>query len=115
MQHRQSRLVSLIVKNITDIIQFELKNPKIGFVTITHSEMNHDLSLVKIFVSFFDAKDTGTKLSELRNAKGYIRSQLASKMDIYKVPDIVFVLDDAHLKQAEFEVTLAKAKAKIKE
>jgi ribosome-binding factor A len=115
MQHRQSRLVSLIVKNITDIIQFELKNPKIGFVTITHSEMNHDLSLVKIFVSFFDAKDTGTKLSELRHAKGYIRSQLASKMDIYKVPDIVFVLDDAHLKQAEFEVTLAKAKAKIKE
>jgi ribosome-binding factor A len=114
MSHRPSRLASLIVKNITDIIQFEMKNPKIGFITVTRSEVNHDHSLVKIFVSFFDAKDTGTRLEELRNAKGYIRSQLASKMDIYKVPDIAFQLDDTHIKQQQFEETLARAKAKIK-
>jgi ribosome-binding factor A len=114
MGHRQSRINSLIIKNITDVIHFEMKNPALGFVTVTQSEVTPDHSFAKIYVSFMGAEDSYKRLEILKQAKGFIRSALASKMDIYKVPDLAFFLDDSYEKAQQFEATLAKAKAKEK-
>jgi len=113
-QYRSSRLASLIVKHITDIIQFELKDPTVGFVTVTFTDMNHDLSFLKVYVSFMGVKDSPQKLESLRRAKGFIRSALAKKVDMYKVPDLQFYLDDAYERSQQIEQTIAAAKKKFK-
>ena len=114
MNHRQSRVNATIVKYITEIIQFSLKNPNFGFVTVTDAQITPDHTYAKIFVSFMGAADSMKQLETLRKAKGFIRTELAHKMDIYKVPDLAFFLDDTFEKAEKLEKTIADAKAKLK-
>lgn len=114
MNHRQSRVNSTIIKHITDIIQFSLKNPNLGFITVTDAQITPDHTFAKIYVSFMGAEDSLKQLEVIKKAKGFIRTELAQRMDIYKVPDLAFFLDDTFEKAAKLEKTLAEAKAKFK-
>jgi ribosome-binding factor A len=114
MAHRKSRIASLIIKNITDIIQFELKNPKIGFVTVTDSEVNSDNTFAKIFVSFMGVSDSLDRFHELKSAKGFIRSSLAKKLDVYKVPDFAFFLDDSFERNQKINEAIQREADKLK-
>jgi ribosome-binding factor A len=93
---------------VSEIIQFELKNPKIGFVTITSGKVTSDYSYAKIYVTFLDGKGKEERLEELKKSKGYIRSELAKRLDIYKTPDIVFIYDDTHERAEKIEAALKK-------
>jgi ribosome-binding factor A len=114
MSHRQDRVNATIIKHITDIIQFSLKNPHLGFVTVTDADVTKDHSFAKIFLSFMGADNSQAQLEIIRKAKGFIRTELAQRMDIYKVPDLAFFLDDTFEKAESLEKTLAAAKAKLK-
>jgi ribosome-binding factor A len=114
MNHRQSRVNSTIIKHITDIIQFSLKNPHLGFVTVTDAKVTPDHTFAKIYVSFMGASDSLKQLEILKKAKGFVRTELAQRMDIYKVPDLAFFLDDTFEKAEQLEKTLQAAKEKIK-
>lgn len=109
-QYRQSRLASVLTKHITDILQFELKDPTVGFLTVTHVDVNHDTSFLKVYVSFMGLPDSEQKLEALRRGKGFVRSSLAKKVDMYKVPDLQFYLDDSYEQARQLEETLRKAK-----
>lgn len=108
MANKKNRIATLIQKNISDIIQFQMKNPNIGFITVTDSRVNDDNSLAKIYVSFLGVPDSLNRLEELKKAKGFIRTELAKRMDIYKVPELVFILDDTYEKAQHLEELLAK-------
>lgn len=113
MANRKERISTLIDKNIRDIIQFEVKNPKIGFITVTDVDVSSDFSYAKIYVSFLGAKYPRQNLSELDKAKGYIRSSLAKKMDIRKVPELTFLLDDTYQRIEKLEKALDADKKEI--
>jgi ribosome-binding factor A len=108
MADKKNRIASLIQKNVSEIIQFELKNPKVGFVTVTDTACNVDHSVARIYVSFMGMPDTEQKFAELKKAKGFIRSSLAKKMDVFKVPELIFLLDDTYDRAKHLEETLAK-------
>ncbi len=96
MSTKSDKIAGLIQRNISEIIQFDVKDPKIGFITITDCQVTSDLSYAKIFVSFLGQnarKEAGMK--SLERSKGYIRSELSKKLSIRKVPELIFVLDDA--------------------
>lgn len=95
MADRKQRIQSIIGKNITEIIQFEVKNPHIGFVTISEVKVSSDFSYAKVYVSFLGSKNPENNLKELNKAKGFIRSSLAKKLDIRKTPEITFELDNS--------------------
>ena len=56
MANKQERIATLIRKNIAEIIQIELKNPHLGFVSIPEVKVSKDISYAKVYVSFFDEK-----------------------------------------------------------
>lgn len=94
MSLKAERLDMILQREISSILQFELKNPKLGFVTITDVQCTRDLSQAKVFVTFLgkqERNDAGMKI--LQQSKGFIRSTLAKRMTIRKVPDLVFVHD----------------------
>lgn len=93
MAQKQGRIKALIARNISDILTFELKNPKVGLPSVNTVEMNGDNSLAKVYVSFIGAKNSEKHLEELNRCKGFVRSSLAKRMDLYKVPDILFIYD----------------------
>lgn len=100
MADRTQRIQSIIGKNISEIIQFELKNPRIGFCTVSEVKVSTDFSYAKVYVSFLGAKYPHQNLEELNKTKGYVRSSLAKKLDIRKTPEITFYLDES-FKNAE--------------
>lgn len=94
MSVKHEKTSNQILKNISDIIQFDLKDPKVGFVTITDIKVTSDYSYATVYCSFLgkqERKEAG--LQALQRAKGYIRSELGKKMKIRKVPDLIFKLD----------------------
>lgn len=96
MSTKNEKIAGLIQKNVSEIIQFSLKDPKIGFITITDAKVTNDLSYAKIFVSFLGQnarKEAGMKA--LERSKGYIRSELSKRLSTRKVPELIFVLDDS--------------------
>ena len=93
---KNEKVAGLIQKNVSEIIQRVVKDPKIGFITVTDCKVTNDLSIATIYVSFLgkDARrDAGMKA--LERSKGFIRSELSHKLSIRKCPNLVFKLDMA--------------------
>ena len=96
---KQKLLEGTIRKNISDIIQFGIKDPNVGFVTITDVQVSNDHSFAKVFVTFL-GKDARAQagLKALNRAKGFIRSELSQRLDIRRTPELIYVLDETEMK-----------------
>ena len=108
MANKQERIASIIRKNIAEIIQFQVKDPHLGFVSIPEVKVSKDFSYATVYVSFFKDEDINPSLEVLNKAKGFIRSELASKLDTRRVPEIRFVLDEGYKKEERIAELLKK-------
>lgn len=94
MSIKSEKLSHSFSKEIASIISTEVKNPKIGFVTITSANVTSDLSYAKIYFTTLGAdKIVATK--ELNNASGFIKIELSKRIDIRKMPEIEFIYDES--------------------
>ncbi len=93
---RSQRLQELLVKEISLLIQKGLKDPRIGFATVTKIDLTDNLRYGKVYVSVIgnDAEAKAT-IEGLNNAKGYIRGLLGKNLYIRYVPDLDFQKDDS--------------------
>ena len=108
MANKQERIATIIRKNIAEIIQFEVKDPHLGFVSIPEVKVSKDFSYAKVYVSFINEAEIEPSLEALNKAKGFIRSELASRMDTRRVPEIRFVLDDGYKREERITELLKK-------
>ena len=92
---KQTRLEGIIRKNLMEILQFDVKDPNVGFVTITDVKVTNDHSFAKVYVSFIGATNRKEALAALERAKGFIRSELSQRLDIRRCPDLIFEIDKA--------------------
>lgn len=96
MSVKHEKTSNQIMKNVSDIIQFDLKDPSVGFVTITAVKVTNDYSFATIYCSFLGKEErSAAGLKALQRAKGFIRSELGKKMQIKKIPDLIFKLDSS--------------------
>lgn len=94
---RSDRVGDLIKKEIASMILFgEIKDPRIGFVTITHVDLTPDLKEAKVYFSQIGTeKDREKSRDGLNNASGYIRRSLAKRLDLRHIPTVSFLFDDS--------------------
>jgi len=93
---RVSRVGEQIKKELSQIIQQEIKDPRIGFVTVTAVEMSGDLQLAKVFVSILGSQiEKDETLTALEKAKGFFRSEVGRRIQLRHVPDIHFTIDQS--------------------
>lgn len=91
---KKEKLNGIIQRELTQILQLEVKDPKIGFCTITAVDVTRDLSIAKIYVTFLGKDyDTRDGLEALNRSKGFIRTLLAKRLTIRRVPELHFLLD----------------------
>lgn len=94
MAIRQQRIAQLILKDVSEMIQFQIKDPDIGFVTLSDVDLSNDYSFVKLYVTFMDqAKGNELQLKALNGYAKQIRGQLGKKLMIRKIPEVQFLLD----------------------
>ncbi len=108
MANKQERIATIIRKNVAEIIQFQIKDPHLGFVSIPEVRVSKDFSYATVYVSFIKDEDIAPSLEVLNKAKGFIRSELASKLDTRRVPEIRFVLDEGYKKEERIAELLKK-------
>lgn len=113
MANKSERIQTLILRNISEIIQFEVKSSSIGFVSVMDVEVNTDFSRAKVFVTFLGQGSVANRLEALNRTKGFIRSELAKRMDIHKVPELFFLIDDTYEKAKRLEKSLAEESERI--
>jgi len=91
---KQKRLEAIIRKDVSDIVQFNLKDPDVGFVTITDVKVSNDHSYATVYVAFL-GKDSRSQagLNALNRAKGFVRGQLSQMLDIRRTPELTFAID----------------------
>src|SRR6266568_7579310 len=91
---RQIQVAEEIQQIISVLLQREMKDPRIGFVTVTQVEVTQDLKYARVFVSVMgtpeEQRDT---MAALASGRGFIRREVASRMEIRAVPEIQFKLD----------------------
>jgi len=93
---RASRLGDQIQRDLSDLIRLELKDPRVGMVTITAVEVMRDLSHARVFVtSLAGEAATQESIGALRHAAGFLRSRLAQTLTSRVVPELDFVYDES--------------------
>ena len=94
MSVKTDRIASNIVKEISYILMLETKNPDLKFVTITDCHLSSDLSYAKVYYTTMndDKKEVNKDLNE---AAGFIRRELAERIDIRHIPELEFVYDES--------------------
>lgn len=94
---RANRVAEQMKKEVGEIINQKLKDPRIGFVTVTDIELTNDLQHATIFISVLgDETEKEESLIGLSKAGGFIRSEIGKRIRLRKVPEIVFKFDEAH-------------------
>ena len=94
---RTRRVGQQIQREIALILQREVKDPRIGMVTVSDVEVSRDLNYAKIYVTFLQLENDAERIKEglqgLTEAAGYIRSLLGSAMRLRVVPELRFYYD----------------------
>ena len=110
MSRRLNRVEEACKEELAEIIQREMKDPRVGFVTITEVKMTADLRHAKVFVSIMGTpQDVERSLAGLQSARGYLKSCLGRHLRIKYLPDIEFV----HEHVAEDALRLAELMKKV--
>lgn len=83
-------------KELGEIIGRKIKDPRIGFVTVTDVQVTGDLQQAKVFISVLgDADQKENTLKGLAKAKGFIRSEIGQRIRLRKTPEITFEFDES--------------------
>lgn len=95
-QRRALRLGDLIKEEVSKIILYELKDPRVGFVTITRVKVSDDLKKASVYWTIWGDEKAKEDFSEcLRRAKGFIKKELGKRVRVKFLPEIEFLFDDS--------------------
>ena len=107
---RQERVDEIIRRKVSETILFEIKDPRIAFVTVTRVETSRDFSLAKIHVSVMGEKEQQQQTCEiLQKAAKFIQSRVAPILKTRNIPIIKFVLDESVKKSIRVSQLLHEA------
>jgi ribosome-binding factor A len=106
---RLDRVNQLVKEEISLLLQRELKDPRLGFVSVTDVEVSKDLRLAKVFVSVLgDDKQWRASLAALASARGFVHNWLRQHLDLRVTPDVEFRADHSMEHAAHIQSLLKK-------
>lgn len=96
MSLRANRVGEQMKKELGEIIGRKIKDPRIGFVTVTDVQVTGDLQQATVFISVLgDEEQRENTLRGLAKAKGFIRSEIGQRIRLRKTPEILFEFDES--------------------
>jgi len=109
---RPSRVAEEIKKEVSTFIPREIKDPRVGFITVTGVEVTNDLRHAKIFVSVLGGREEeDLTLAALNRAKGLVRSEIGKRIRLRFAPEITFVIDQSLDRGERIRELLSQVKA----
>ena len=94
-QGRPQRLGDLIQRDLSELIRLELRDPRVGMITITSVDVSPDMSHAKVFFTVLEKEKIQQTLEGLSRSAGFLRSQLAKRTKMYTTPGLRFAYDES--------------------
>ncbi len=108
---RRARIASQLREEISRIIQFDLKDPRIGFLSVLSVQPTEDLKECKVFVSIMgEETQQRTTLRGLEAARGKIQSLLTLQIRLKETPVLRFIIDESYQKTRDIEEVIRTAR-----
>ena len=93
---RAQRVADQIQRELMDLLRFQVKDPRVGMVTITSVDVSADLSHATVlFTTLGGGAHADDVLSGLTHAAGHLRTELSQRLRLYSVPQLHFKYDDS--------------------
>ncbi|TAN41604.1 MAG: 30S ribosome-binding factor RbfA [Nitrospirae bacterium] len=92
---RSQRLSILLREEIADIIMRRVKDPRLGFITVTDVGLSEDLKIARVYISVMNENERDVTIEILNGAKGSIRSEVAKRVRTKFIPAIEFRIDES--------------------
>jgi ribosome-binding factor A len=110
---RGVRVADQIQRDLAEIIAYELKDPRVGMITITEVQVTPDYAHAKVFFTMLndDPESVQKALSGLSKAAGFIRGQLGRRLTIHTIPELHFVHDSSTARGVELSKLIDEANA----
>ncbi len=112
---RVDRVADLLKKEVADILTKKVRDPRIGFVTVTHADVSRDFRNASIYVCIQETQDEKQVFTGLKKASGFVRGELSRRLPLRRIPALNFVADRAtervsHLLEVLEEVAAGEEK-----
>ncbi len=91
---RAERVADQIRMEVADILARKIKDPRIGFITVTDVDLSPDLRVARVYVtSLHEGGPKGFALEGLANASGFVRGELGRRLELRYTPELIFCQD----------------------
>lgn len=108
MSIKTERISDALIEQISYIISNKVKNKDINFVTITDVKVSSDLGFAKVYFTVLDDDKKDITLKALKEASGFIRHELRSRVDIRQIPELTFVYDESLVEAKKIDDIIEK-------
>lgn len=95
MNIKIERINHMIMEEVSKILMLEVKDERFKFVTVTDCDTSNDLSYCKVYVTVLEQEKRDETLKALNNASGFIRGELAKRIEIRNIPELKFIYDES--------------------
>jgi len=92
---RPQKLGDLIQREVSDLIRLEVRDPRVGMITITSVDVSPDMTHAKVFFTVLEKDKLPETLEGLKRSAGFLRAQLARRVQMYTTPELRFVYDES--------------------
>ncbi len=106
---RSDRMAEQLRRELAEIIQDEIKDPRVGFLSFTEVRMSRDLSHAVVYCSVLDAEQLHESINVLNRAAGFIRKSIGRRIQARIVPTLKFVADESIIRGAEMDELISEA------
>ena len=109
---RRDRIAEQIRRELAEVIRTELRDPRVGMISLTDVQVSPDYAHAKIFFSSLAGSDTLESVQEgLEKAAGFLRSELGKRISIHMTPQLHFVFDESLERGAQLSKLISEAVA----
>jgi ribosome-binding factor A len=107
--NRSERVAGQLRRDLAKLIQQEIKDPGVGFVSLSDVEVTRDLSHAKIFITVFEPEKAKESLKALKRASAFLRKRLGQELRLRHVPELHFIHDDSVEQGSHIDELIARA------
>lgn len=107
--NRSERVAGQLRRDLAKLIQQEIKDPEVGFVSLSDVEVTRDLSHAKVFITVFEPEKAASSIKALKRAAAFLRTRLAQELRLRHVPELHFIHDDSVEQGSHIDQLIAKA------
>ena len=108
---RSERVAEQVRRDLADLIRTELKDPRVGMISLTEVELTPDYAHAKIFFTTLNSEHLEEIMRGLKRASGFLRRELGRRIHIHTLPELHFVYDDSLERGSSLSQLIDQAKA----